>query len=79
MRDYGGKLSFHPRMAMRGSALGLRFRLTVRDHLLEVDFDREKKQVTYLLLEGTALEIAHEGEDLRLKPNEPVHREIKLI
>lgn len=79
MRDYGGKLSFHPRMAEKGSALGLRFRLTVREQLLEIDFDRDKKQVTYILLEGTALEISHEGEDLRLKLQEPVQREIKLI
>jgi len=79
MRDYGGKLSFRPRMAEKGVALGLRFRLTVRDQLLELDFDKEKKRVRYLLLEGTGLEIEHEGEELKLKLQEPVDREIKLI
>lgn len=79
MRDYGGKLRFHPRMAERGVALGLRLRLTVRDQLLELDFHKEKKRIRYLLLEGTGLEIEHEGEELKLRPQEPVDRAITLI
>ena len=79
MRDYDGKLSFRPRMAKHGIALGLKFRVTVRGQLLEVDFDKEQLKVTYRLLEGTKLTIRHEDEDIELEINRPVSREIKLI
>lgn len=79
MRDYGGKLSFRPRMATRGSALGLRFSLTVRGQILELDFQKERKQVTYLLRDGLQLVIQHEDEEIKLAKGEPVSREITLL
>jgi alpha,alpha-trehalose phosphorylase len=68
MRDYDGVLSFHPRLPE--SLTKLRFPLTFRGQLLEVNMDQEA--VTYLLREGTGLTIAHQDKEIKLSPGEPV-------
>jgi alpha,alpha-trehalose phosphorylase len=68
LRDRGGQLSFRPAKQMRE----LRFRLTVRDQLLDVDIKPDG--VTYKLEQGDGLTIHHRGEPLKLRPGEPVRR-----
>jgi len=70
MRDYGGKLTFCPRL-FEGPR-GIRFPLTIRGQRLEVDLDAEKWTATYLLREGSALEITHEGKPVKLTAGKPV-------
>jgi len=67
MRDYDGCLSFKPRIP--GRIEKLRFCITVRGQLLEVDIDRAT--ATYTLLEGEELAIQHEEEELRLCRESP--------
>jgi alpha,alpha-trehalose phosphorylase len=67
MRDYNGQISFNPKLPE--SVKRLRFPLTIRDQLLEVDVNRET--ITYSLLEGEGLTIRHEGEEIRLSPDAP--------
>jgi alpha,alpha-trehalose phosphorylase len=71
MRDYGGQISFHPRLAPKQKRkLSLvRFPLTIRGQMLEVEVDQES--VTYSLREGEGLVIRHEGEEIRLSPEAP--------
>jgi alpha,alpha-trehalose phosphorylase len=68
MRDYDGRLSFHPKVTKQMEKL--RFPLTVRGQKLEVDITHEA--TTYLLREGEGLSIEHEGEEIRLLPGTPV-------
>jgi alpha,alpha-trehalose phosphorylase len=68
LRDRGGRLSFRPRLPDDWTRL--RFRLRVRDELLELDV--RPGSVTYRLLNGTELEIQHEHESLRLVSDEPL-------
>jgi alpha,alpha-trehalose phosphorylase len=70
MRDYGGKLTFHPRLF--AGARGIRFPLTIRGQRLEVELDGGERTATYLLREGSALEIEHEGEPVTLTAGVPV-------
>jgi alpha,alpha-trehalose phosphorylase len=74
MRDYGGVLSFRPGLAE--GVGGVRFPLTVRGQLLEVDIDGEKRAVTYLLREGSELLIKHHNEDIALTVGVPVEKKI---
>jgi alpha,alpha-trehalose phosphorylase len=71
MRDYGGQISFHPRMAerRRRQLTGVRFPLRIRGQVLEVEFGQES--VTYSLREGDGLVIRHEDEEIRLSPETP--------
>ena len=70
LRDYGGEISFRPRLP---EAFGrLRFRLQVRGQRLEVAMDHQG--TTYTLLDGSGLAIAHDGEELTLAPGEAQHR-----
>ncbi|MFQ5938236.1 MAG: glycosyl hydrolase family 65 protein, partial [Acidiferrobacterales bacterium] len=74
MRDYGGVLSFRPGLPARVE--GVRFRLTVRGQLLEVDLDGPKGTATYLLREGSELIIKHHSEAVRLTVGVPVSKKI---
>jgi alpha,alpha-trehalose phosphorylase len=68
MRDHAGRISFRPRTL--GPRLSrLRFPLTIRDRMLEVDISRQS--VTYRLLEGDELCFRHFDEEIRLKKAEP--------
>jgi alpha,alpha-trehalose phosphorylase len=73
MRDYGGKLSFRPQIPAAWKRL--RFSLTVRGCVLEVDI--RKKTAVYTLLSGTAISIKHEQTEIDLLPGKPV--KISLI
>jgi alpha,alpha-trehalose phosphorylase len=68
MRDYGGDLSFDPRLAE--GIDGVRFRLTVRDQLLEVDIMGDR--ATYRLVEGSGLTIRHREQDVALVAGQTV-------
>ena len=68
LRDYDGRLSFKPRITDRLERL--RFRLTVRGQVLEVDIGRNS--TTYTLHQGAGLVIKHEDQDIELSPGKPV-------
>jgi alpha,alpha-trehalose phosphorylase len=69
MRDNDGTLSFWPRRAPQDNGI-LRFPLTYRGQLLEVEIGLDK--VEYALREGNALTIRHETELIHLTPENPV-------
>jgi alpha,alpha-trehalose phosphorylase len=69
LRDTDGKLSFWPRRAPEHNAI-LRFPLTYRGQMLEVEIGLEK--VEYTLREGERLVIRHETEEIQLTPAQPV-------
>jgi len=69
MRDDDGILSFWPRRAPEDDAI-LRFPLTYRGHMLEVEIGLEK--VEYTLREGDSLVIRHETEEIRLTRENPM-------
>jgi alpha,alpha-trehalose phosphorylase len=69
MRDKDGILSFYPRRAPQDNAV-LRFPVTHRDKLLEVEIGVEK--VEYTLREGEFLVIRHETEEVQLTREHPV-------
>lgn len=75
MRDYNGRLSFHPRLPK--TIKRLQFPLTIQGQRLEVDIDDQS--VTYLLRQGTHLAIAHQGEDIDLYEGIPVSVERKPV
>ena len=68
LRDYGGRLVFHPNKQVQA----LQFRLTVRGQLLAVEM--KAGRVTYQLERGDGLTIYHVDERLDLRPGQPVHR-----
>ena len=68
MRDYDGKLSFNPRLPHRLE--GLRFNLTFRGQVIEIDITQET--VIYTLQKGDGLQIQHREKDIQLKPGVPV-------
>jgi alpha,alpha-trehalose phosphorylase len=72
MRDFGGKLSFAPRVPE--SLARLCFRVTFRGRRLEVEISVPR--ATYTLREGDALEISHHGEAVTLEPREPLSLDI---
>jgi alpha,alpha-trehalose phosphorylase len=69
MRDDDGTLSFWPRRAPEDNAV-LRFPVTYRGQLLEVEIGLEK--VEYALREGERLVIRHETEEVELTPENPL-------
>ncbi len=75
MRDHDGHLTFAPRLPR--ALKRLRFRLSFRARLLEVDVRR--LQATYSLLQGEALQIAHHGEGLTVTPGEPLRRPVPAL
>ena len=70
LRDTHGVIRFRPWLPERD--LRLRFRLTVRESLLELEID--PGGVRYQLLEGDPLEIHHHDEPIRLELGQPVSR-----
>jgi len=74
MRDFGGELSFRPRLPARLERL--RFRVVFRGCRLEVVVGKE--QATYRLIEGDRLDLAHHGERLTVTA-EPVSRSIPAV
>jgi alpha,alpha-trehalose phosphorylase len=77
MRDYGGSLSFDPRLPDK--AVRLRFPLIIKGQVLEVDMDGGERCVTYLLREGTGLVITHQGQEIRLSPGVSVSAKIEPV
>jgi alpha,alpha-trehalose phosphorylase len=71
MRDYNGNLFFNPRR-LPDTLDRVRFPLTIRGQVLQVDMDR--KSITYSLREGDSLVIRHEAEEIRLSPGNPVSK-----
>src|ERR1700751_948632 len=69
MQDYDGTLSFWPRRAPQDNAM-LRFPVTYRDNVLEVEIGLQNAE--YTLREGEALVIHHETEEIRLTREHPV-------
>jgi alpha,alpha-trehalose phosphorylase len=69
MRDNNGTLSFWPRRAPQDNAI-LRFTLTYRGQMLEVEIGSEK--VEYALHAGECLVIRHEQEEIQLTRERPV-------
>jgi alpha,alpha-trehalose phosphorylase len=69
MRDDNGTLSFWPRRAPEDNAI-LRFPLTYRGQMLEIEIGQEN--VEYTLREGESLVIRHETEEIRLTRENPV-------
>jgi alpha,alpha-trehalose phosphorylase len=67
MRDYGGALSFAPRLPPRLERLG--FRIMYRSRRLDVDVRRS--EATYTLLEGEPLELLHHGQPVTLSTELP--------
>ncbi len=67
-RDYEGRFRFAPRLP--ADATSLRFRMTLRGTLLEVDL--RPGEAAYTVLEGDALTIEHEGRELEIAPGAPV-------
>jgi alpha,alpha-trehalose phosphorylase len=70
LRETYEDVCFSPRLP--GEWDRLRFRVQVREQLIEVDMTHEA--TTYRLLEGRGIRIHHFGEPLRLEPGEPVTR-----
>jgi alpha,alpha-trehalose phosphorylase len=69
LRDNDGILSFWPRRAPQDNAI-LRFPLTYRGQMLEIEIGRE--HVEYTLREGDHLVIRHEKEEMQLTRERPV-------
>jgi alpha,alpha-trehalose phosphorylase len=72
MRDYGGSLSFAPRLPERLSRLAVRLCFQGRRIRVEVDH----RQARYTLLQGSPLDVAHHGATVTLAPDESVTRPI---
>ena len=70
MRDDDGVLSFRPRRPPDAKGT-IRFPLTVRGQLLQVEIDSDNRIARYSLLEGEGLTIYHEDEEIRLMPDDP--------
>jgi len=67
MRDYGGQLSFRPRLPHKINAM--RFPLMVKDCRIEVHLDH--RSATYTLLTGRSLSIMHYGQEVKLTRKNP--------
>jgi alpha,alpha-trehalose phosphorylase len=73
MRDYNGVLSFNPKLPKPMKRL--RFPLTFRGQVLEVNIEQEA--ATYLLREGSGLTIRHQNKAIELTLGEPVKVKIQ--
>jgi alpha,alpha-trehalose phosphorylase len=67
MRDYGGQISFRPRLPAEWRAL--RIPLTIRGRRLRVEVCHDV--TSYHLIEGDELNLAHDGEEFRLTADAP--------
>ncbi len=75
MRDHGEVLSFTPHLA--GPLRRLTFAVTWRRRCLRVDVVAET--ATYTVVSGPAMDLAHEGERLTVRPGHPVVRKISPV
>jgi alpha,alpha-trehalose phosphorylase len=72
LRDADGDVRFHPRLPAEWDRL--RFRIRVREQLIEVDMTPGSTR--YRLLEGRGIPIEHAGERLRLVPGVTIARPV---
>jgi alpha,alpha-trehalose phosphorylase len=75
MRDFGGELSFAPRLPSALTRLAFRLRSLGRSLLVEVT-DGEAR---YSLLEGEELTIRHYGRAVTVKPDKTISRTIPAV
>jgi len=75
MRDYGGHLTFAPRLPSRLEYLS--FRMVIRNSKILVAVERET--ATYRLIAGESLDLAHHGEEFVLAPGRGVTMAIPEI
>ena len=75
MRDFGGNITFAPRLPTRLDYLS--FRMTVRDSKMLVAID--KSSATYRLLSGPDIDLAHHGDKFTLTEGTPVTMSIPEI
>ena len=68
LRDYGGKLSFTPRLPAQLERLA--FHLVLRGSRLRVE--ATKTHATYTLLDGAPLELGHHGKTITVSTDGPV-------
>jgi alpha,alpha-trehalose phosphorylase len=68
LRDFDGDVRFAPQLPAEWDRL--RFRVTVREQVVEVDMTHAG--TTYTLIEGRGLPFKHFGEQLRVRPGVPV-------
>jgi alpha,alpha-trehalose phosphorylase len=68
MRDHDGTLSFVPRLPAELTRLAFRLRYRGRTLLVEV----RHEQATYVLLQGSPLELVHHGEIATIEPELPL-------
>ena len=73
MRDHDGSISFVPNIPQYVDEL--RFPLTIHGQRMRVNMTR--KEATYLLEEGSQLEISHQGNKITLQKGQPVTCKIK--
>ena len=66
LRDYDGNICFDPKLPLHWSRL--RFRLRIREALLEVEL--LQGEALYRLLEGECLQFAHRGAPVVLRAGE---------
>ena len=72
MRDFGGKITFAPRLPSRLTYLS--FRMAVGDSKIVVAVDRDS--ATYRLLSGPPIDLAHHGDKFTLQEAHPVTKGI---
>jgi len=72
MRDFGGELTFMPRLP--DQLTRLRYRLGFRGRVLEVVVT--SKQATYTLHSGEPLKVLHHGEEIEISETDTVERPI---
>jgi alpha,alpha-trehalose phosphorylase len=75
MRDHGGNLSFTPRLP--GALSRLAFRLRFRDSTLSVEV--EARQATYTLIDGSPIDIVHNGKPARVSAGRRTVRKIEPL
>jgi alpha,alpha-trehalose phosphorylase len=75
MRDFGGHLSFSPRLP--AALTRLKFRLVFQGTSLRVEVDSEHAR--YALVDGKSLEITHYGDALTIEPGKTVERAIPRL
>jgi alpha,alpha-trehalose phosphorylase len=68
LRDYDGKLSFRPQRPPETQA-SLRFPLTYRGHILDIEITSDS--TTYSLREGEGIAIRHDDEEVTLSRANP--------
>ena len=72
MRQFGGSLSFAPRLPHQLSRLA--FQIIFQSSRLRVEISRT--EATYRVLSGSALQVRHHGAEITVAPNQPVTRPI---